>query len=44
VFQEHFTFLTVTKQAKDRLKEEQLDEINARLGISSRKNMVRLSQ
>ena len=43
VFEEHLTFLTVTKQAKDRLKEEKLDEINARLEISSRKTMTRLS-
>jgi hypothetical protein len=44
VFEEHLTFLTVTEQAKDRLKGEKLGEINARLEISSRKTMVQLSQ
>jgi hypothetical protein len=44
VFEEHFTFLTVTEQAKDRIKEEKLDEINVRLEIYSIKTMTRLSQ
>jgi len=35
--------LTVTEQAKYRLKEEKLYEINSRLEISSRKSMARLS-
>jgi len=44
VFGEHLTFLTVTEQAKDRLKEEKIGEINDKLAISSRKAMARLSQ
>jgi hypothetical protein len=44
VFEQHLTFLTVIEQAKRRLKEEKLDEINARLETPSRKTMARLSQ
>jgi hypothetical protein len=40
VFEEHFTFLTVTEQTKDRPKEEKLDEINVRLERCSRKTMA----